>query len=69
MPLSDGHINLFADLEEHAAALAARASKSKPAMSDSDHGVPLAPTKQDLNPWYTAGRGDNKDDKTTEARR
>jgi len=69
MTLSDGHINLFADLEEHAAALAARASKSKPAMSDSDHGVPLAPTKQDLNPWYTAGRDVNKDDKTAEARR
>ncbi|KAH8979568.1 hypothetical protein EDB92DRAFT_2118732 [Lactarius akahatsu] len=45
--LSNGHINLFADLEEHTAALAARASKSKPAVTDADRGVALAPTKQD----------------------
>ncbi len=69
MTLSNGHINLFADLEDHAAALAARASKSKPAMTDSDHGVPLAPTQQDLHPWYSAARTGGKDDKTAEARR
>jgi hypothetical protein len=69
MTLSNGHINLFADLEEHAAALAARASKSKPAMSDSDRGVPLAPTKQDLHPWYSTSHCDGKDDKPAEARR
>jgi N-terminal domain of CBF1 interacting co-repressor CIR len=68
--LSNGHINLFADLEEHANALAARASKSKPPMTDSDHGVPLAPTKQDLSPWYSVShRGGGKDDQTSEARR
>jgi hypothetical protein len=69
MPLSNGHINLFADLEEHAAALAARASKSKPAVSDSDHGIPLAPTKQDLHPWYSAAGSGSKDNKIAEARR
>ncbi|KAH9981894.1 hypothetical protein BJV74DRAFT_852984 [Russula compacta] len=67
--LSNGHINLFADLEDHAAALAARASKSKPAMTDSDHGIALAPTKQDLNPWYSAALSDSKDDQTSDARR
>lgn len=69
IPLSNGHINLFADLEGHAAALAARASKSKPAMTDSDLGIPLAPTKQDLNPWYSAAGAGSNDDKTAEARR
>ena len=69
MPLSDGHINLFADLEEHTAALAARASKSKPAMTDLDRGIPLAPTKQDLHPWYSAAGGGSKEDKIAEARR
>ncbi|KAN0113792.1 hypothetical protein V8E52_007445 [Russula decolorans] len=69
IPLSNGHINLFADLEEHASALAARASKSKPAMTDSDRGIPLAPTKQDLRPWYSAAGTGSNDDKTTEARR
>ncbi|KAI0280661.1 hypothetical protein BGY98DRAFT_962232 [Russula aff. rugulosa BPL654] len=69
IPLSNGHINLFADLEEHAAALAARASKSKPAMTDLDRGIPLAPTIQDLHPWYSAAGTGNNDDKPTEARR
>lgn len=69
MPSSNGHINLFADIEEHAAALAARASKSKPAMTDSDRGIPLAPTKQDLQPWYSAAGRDSKGDKIAEARR
>jgi hypothetical protein len=69
IPLNNGHINLFADLEEHAAALAARASKSKPAMTDSDRGIPLAPTKQDLHPWYSAAGTGSNDDKTTDARR
>jgi len=69
LDLSNGHINLFADLEEHAAALAARASKSKPAMTDLDRGMPLAPTKGDLHPWYSAARGDGKDDKTAGERR
>jgi hypothetical protein len=69
MPLSNGHINLFADLEEHTAALAARASKSKPAMTDSDRGISLAPTKQDLHPWYSAAGGGSKEDKVAEARK
>ncbi|KAH8987468.1 hypothetical protein EDB92DRAFT_1801332 [Lactarius akahatsu] len=69
--LSNGHINLFADLEEHTAALAARASKSKPAVTDADRGVALAPTKQDLNPWYSSSSTpkENDNDKTAAARR
>ena len=69
IPSSHGHINLFTDLEEQAAALAARASTSKPAMTDSDLGKPIAPTKQDLHPWYSDAGTGNNDDKTTEARR
>ena len=71
IPMSDGHINLFADLEEHAAALAARASKSKPALTDTDRGIALAPTKQDLNPWYSSSAPKESDDadKTAAARR
>jgi hypothetical protein len=71
IPMSDGHINLFADLEEHAAALAARASKSKPALTDTDRGIALAPTKQDLNPWYSSSGPKESDDadKTAAARR
>ena len=70
IPLSNGHINLFADLEEHASALAARASKSKPALTDTDRGLALAPTKQDLNPWYSSTTPkDNDGDKTAAARR
>lgn len=68
--MSDGHINLFADLEDHAAALAARASKSKPALTDTDRGMALAPTKQDLNPWYSSTTPKDTDsDKTAAARR
>jgi hypothetical protein len=67
---SNGHINLFADLEEHAAALAARASKSKPALTDTDRGMALAPTKQDLNPWYSStSPKDSDSDKLAAARR
>jgi hypothetical protein len=71
IPLSsNGHINLFADLEEHASALAARASKSKPALTDTDRGLPLAPTKQDLNPWYSStSPKDSDSDKLAAARR
>ncbi|KAN0133419.1 hypothetical protein V8E53_008859 [Lactarius tabidus] len=71
IPLSsNGHINLFADLEEHASALAARASKSKPALTDADRGLALAPTKQDLNPWYSStSPKDNDSDKLAAARR
>ncbi|KAI9456793.1 hypothetical protein F5148DRAFT_365336 [Russula earlei] len=67
--IGDGHINLFADLEEHAAALAARASKSRPAMTDLDCGLPLAPAKRDLQPWYSATRNSADDDKIAQARR
>ena len=38
-------------------------------MTDSDRGVPLAPTKQDLHPWYSAAGTASNDDKPIEARR
>ncbi|KAI0293890.1 hypothetical protein B0F90DRAFT_1760096 [Multifurca ochricompacta] len=75
VPMFNGHINLFADIEEHASALAARAAKSKPTTTDADRGVALAPTKQDLHPWYSStrdgngGSNGNNDDKLAEARR
>lgn len=38
-------------------------------MTDLDRGIPLAPTIQDLHPWYSAAGTGNNDDKPTEARR
>ncbi|KAI0032916.1 hypothetical protein K488DRAFT_7714, partial [Vararia minispora EC-137] len=55
-PSTGRHINLFEDIEEHAAALAARASKKSAAIPESDRGVALAPSKKDLSPWYTSSQ-------------
>lgn len=51
-----GHINLFADLESHELSLAARASQKKPALTNEDRGVALAPSKEDLTPWYSSSK-------------
>ncbi|KAI0058588.1 hypothetical protein BV25DRAFT_1829822 [Artomyces pyxidatus] len=59
---SRGHINLFEDLEQHALALSVRSSKKAPAIPEADRGVPLAPTKKDLKPWYSARRGERDND-------
>ncbi|VDB90887.1 unnamed protein product, partial [Peniophora sp. CBMAI 1063] len=57
-----GHINLFADLEAHETSLSARASQKKPALTDSDRGVALAPSKEDLSPWYSSASKRYEDD-------
>jgi hypothetical protein len=62
-PSSSGkHINLFEDIEEHAAALAARASKKSAAIPEADRGVALAPSKKDLSPWYSTKKGEYETD-------
>ncbi|KAI6047013.1 hypothetical protein EDC04DRAFT_2557331 [Pisolithus marmoratus] len=56
------HINLFEDLEQQELVIAARASK-KTTQSETEKGVPLAPSAKDLNPWYA----DKRANKRTEA--
>ncbi|KAI0050494.1 hypothetical protein FA95DRAFT_1570559 [Auriscalpium vulgare] len=57
---SRGHINLFEDIEQHEKALSVRASKKAPAMSEADRGFALAPSKKDLNPWYSSRKGEKE---------
>lgn len=53
---ASGHINLFADLEAHESSLSSLASKKKPALTNDDRGVALAPSKDDLTPWYSSSK-------------
>ncbi|KJA22039.1 hypothetical protein HYPSUDRAFT_672254 [Hypholoma sublateritium FD-334 SS-4] len=46
LPTTNGHINLFEDLELLA----------KKAPAEMEKGVPLAPSAKDLNPWYSSDR-------------
>ncbi|KAH7923757.1 hypothetical protein BV22DRAFT_1035956 [Leucogyrophana mollusca] len=52
---SQGHINLFEDIEQQATITALRASK-KSTPGETDKGVPLAPSAKDLRPWYSTRR-------------
>ncbi|KAK7060153.1 hypothetical protein VNI00_000917 [Paramarasmius palmivorus] len=49
---SGKHINFFEDLEQNAIAAASIRSKKPPA--ETEKGIPLAPSKKDLNPWYSS---------------
>ncbi|KAG8220678.1 Alpha/Beta hydrolase protein [Butyriboletus roseoflavus] len=49
---SGKHINLFEDLEQQATMTAIRATK-KTTPSETEKGIPLAPSAKDLNPWYS----------------
>ncbi|KZV77345.1 hypothetical protein PENSPDRAFT_645596 [Peniophora sp. CONT] len=63
-PGDSGHINLFADLEAHESSLAARASTKKPALTNDDRGFALAPSKEDLSPWYSSSKDAVEDGKS-----
>ncbi|KAF8841358.1 hypothetical protein BDN67DRAFT_526300 [Paxillus ammoniavirescens] len=68
--VSGKHINLFEDLEQQAMITAARISK-KTGPSETEKGVPLAPSAKDLNPWYsdkTRDRNISVDDDKDEKR-
>ncbi|OAX38482.1 hypothetical protein K503DRAFT_691461 [Rhizopogon vinicolor AM-OR11-026] len=47
-----GHINLFEDLEQQEMITSIRATK-KTMPSETERGVPLAPSAKDLRPWYS----------------
>ncbi|PPQ98091.1 hypothetical protein CVT26_003261 [Gymnopilus dilepis] len=64
LPTTNGHINLFEDLEITAMALAAKVSKKKTPV-EAEKGVALAPSAKDLNPWYSE-KSKNKDSKPVE---
>ena len=67
---SDGHINFFEDLEQNAVATAMKLTKQAKESSETDKGVPLAPSAKDLNPWYIAqDRGASSEDEALEKRR
>jgi len=52
LPTSNGHINLFEDLEQSALMAAIKATK-KVSLAETEMGVPLAPLAKDLKPWYS----------------
>lgn len=74
LPTTNGHINFFEDLEQvnlrrihlsvsnlhqqNAIATAIKATK-KADPSETDKGVPLAPSAKDLKPWYSEKRTDS----------
>ncbi|KAF9482915.1 hypothetical protein BDN70DRAFT_800562 [Pholiota conissans] len=59
LPTTNGHINLFEDLELSAITAAVKLSKKAPA--ETEKGVALAPSAKDLNPWYSSvGREKDK---------
>ncbi|TFK71856.1 hypothetical protein BDN72DRAFT_764207 [Pluteus cervinus] len=54
LPTTNGHINLFEDLEQTTIAAAIRASTKKTPTSTAEEGFALAPSTKDLNPWYSS---------------
>ncbi|KAG8759555.1 hypothetical protein FRC14_005678, partial [Serendipita sp. 396] len=65
--IGDGHINLFADLENQEHVMKATSSRPKTRKGkgeddgeDTDQGYRLAPSEADRNPWYTRSKGDGE---------
>jgi len=57
---TQGHVNLFEDLEKQEMVISTKVKK--PAI-ETDKGVPLAPLEKDLKPWYSEkGKGRMLDD-------
>jgi len=52
LPTTNGHINLFEDLEQSSLMAAIKATK-KVTPAETEKGVALAPSAKDLNPWYS----------------
>ncbi|TFY78325.1 hypothetical protein EWM64_g5687 [Hericium alpestre] len=65
------HINLFEDIEQQSVALSVRTSKKAAPVAETEKGVPLAPTKKDLEPWYSSRQGyaDKDEDRRKEDQR
>lgn len=63
---SQGHVNLFEDLEKHEMIISTKAKK--PA-AETEKGVALAPSGKDLKPWYSEkGKGRVVDDMDADMR-
>ncbi|KAF7317239.1 Cir-N domain-containing protein [Mycena chlorophos] len=69
LPTTSGHINFFEDLEAQQNVAAAIRSSTKARKGapredpvETDRGVPLAPSKKDLKPWYTQRNRDAQDE-------
>ncbi|KAF7289892.1 hypothetical protein MIND_01363900 [Mycena indigotica] len=72
LPTTNGHINFFEDLEQSSIAASIRtATKKKGEATETDRGVPLAPSAKDLNPWYIepAKKGEDDDDEVVDEKR
>ncbi|KAF8959812.1 hypothetical protein BDZ97DRAFT_1666698 [Flammula alnicola] len=67
LPTTNGHINLFEDLELNAIAAAVKVSKKGAA--ETEKGVPLAPSAKDLKPWYSAPAQDAPEEIEDEKRK
>ncbi|KAF8168567.1 hypothetical protein B0H34DRAFT_793148 [Crassisporium funariophilum] len=52
LPTTNGHINLFEDLEQSSMIAAIKATK-KVTLAETEKGVPLGPSAKDLKPWYS----------------
>jgi len=52
LPTTNGHINLFEDLEQSSLMAAIKATK-KVTPAETEKGVALAPSAKDLKPWYS----------------
>ncbi|KAK2464032.1 hypothetical protein APHAL10511_003976 [Amanita phalloides] len=57
LPTTDGHINFFQDLEQTELVKTIKTTKT-PAAAANDKGVALAPSKEDLRPWYSSRKGE-----------
>ncbi|KAF8629685.1 hypothetical protein AX15_003326 [Amanita polypyramis BW_CC] len=57
LPTTNGHINFFQDLE-HGELTAAFKVTNKSSSVSTEKGFPLAPSKEDLSPWYSSRKGD-----------
>ncbi|PSS37950.1 hypothetical protein PHLCEN_2v207 [Hermanssonia centrifuga] len=50
---SNGHINLFQDLERQAMPIAIMTTMKDKTSAPTEQGIPLAPPEKDLKPWYS----------------
>ncbi|KAF8641777.1 hypothetical protein AX16_009803, partial [Volvariella volvacea WC 439] len=60
LPTTNGHINFFQDLEQECYAQFLSLNLSAYSPAEAGKGVALAPSAQDLNPWYSGRRSNEK---------
>ncbi|KIM47302.1 hypothetical protein M413DRAFT_23522 [Hebeloma cylindrosporum] len=67
LPTTNGHINLFEDLEINAMVAAVKVAKKTTA--DTEKGFALAPSAKDLKPWYSERTKDQPEEIEDEKRK